>query len=115
MQAFFLCLNGRLFLLELMIAFLRNQTDFITDFGEGQGIMAGINAGRKALGKEEVILSRSGAYSGVWIDDLETKGTNEPYRVGQSCVGTIASYSIAYPARIISTFSRPGIVESIFL
>lgn len=41
----------------------------------GQGIMAGINAGRKALGKEEVILSRSDAYIGVLIDDLVTKGT----------------------------------------
>ena len=47
----------------------------------GQGIMAGINAGRKALGKEEVILGRSDAYIGVLIDDLVTKGTNEPYRL----------------------------------
>ncbi|MDM5300053.1 tRNA uridine-5-carboxymethylaminomethyl(34) synthesis enzyme MnmG [Bacillus pumilus] len=47
----------------------------------GQGIMAGINAGRKALGKEEVILSRSDAYIGVLIDDLVTKGTSEPYRL----------------------------------
>lgn len=47
----------------------------------GQGLMAGINAGRKALGKEEVILSRSDAYIGVLIDDLVTKGTNEPYRL----------------------------------
>ncbi|CAG9622883.1 tRNA uridine-5-carboxymethylaminomethyl(34) synthesis enzyme MnmG [Sutcliffiella rhizosphaerae] len=47
----------------------------------GQGIMAGINAGRRALGKEEVILSRSDAYIGVLIDDLVTKGTNEPYRL----------------------------------
>lgn len=47
----------------------------------GQGIIAGINAGRKALGKEELILSRSDAYIGVLIDDLVTKGTNEPYRL----------------------------------
>lgn len=47
----------------------------------GQGLMAGINAGRRALGKEEVILSRSDAYIGVLIDDLVTKGTNEPYRL----------------------------------
>ncbi|WP_210367590.1 tRNA uridine-5-carboxymethylaminomethyl(34) synthesis enzyme MnmG [Bacillus sp. REN3] len=47
----------------------------------GQGLMAGINAGRRALGKEEIILSRSEAYIGVLIDDLVTKGTNEPYRL----------------------------------
>jgi tRNA uridine 5-carboxymethylaminomethyl modification enzyme len=47
----------------------------------GQGLMAGINAGRRALGEEEVILGRSDAYIGVLIDDLVTKGTNEPYRL----------------------------------
>ncbi|KGR91851.1 tRNA uridine 5-carboxymethylaminomethyl modification protein [Ureibacillus massiliensis 4400831 = CIP 108448 = CCUG 49529] len=47
----------------------------------GQGIMAGINAAARALGKEEVILKRSEAYIGVLIDDLVTKGTNEPYRL----------------------------------
>ncbi len=47
----------------------------------GQGIMAGINAARKVLGKEPVILDRSEAYIGVLIDDLVTKGTSEPYRL----------------------------------
>ncbi|WP_041087415.1 tRNA uridine-5-carboxymethylaminomethyl(34) synthesis enzyme MnmG [Jeotgalibacillus soli] len=47
----------------------------------GQGLMAGINAARRAFKKEEVILSRSDAYIGVLIDDLVTKGTNEPYRL----------------------------------
>ncbi|WP_455662672.1 tRNA uridine-5-carboxymethylaminomethyl(34) synthesis enzyme MnmG [Pradoshia sp.] len=47
----------------------------------GQGLMAGINAGRRALNEEELILSRSEAYIGVLIDDLVTKGTNEPYRL----------------------------------
>lgn len=47
----------------------------------GQGLMAGINAAAKALGKKEVILDRSDAYIGVLIDDLVTKGTNEPYRL----------------------------------
>lgn len=47
----------------------------------GQGLMAGINAGLRALKKEEKVLSRSEAYIGVLIDDLVTKGTNEPYRL----------------------------------
>ncbi|KSU59098.1 tRNA uridine 5-carboxymethylaminomethyl modification protein [[Bacillus] enclensis] len=47
----------------------------------GQGLMAGINAACRALDKDEVILSRSDAYIGVLIDDLVTKGTNEPYRL----------------------------------
>ena len=46
-----------------------------------QGIIAGINAARKIQGKEPVILSRSDAYIGVLIDDIVTKGTNEPYRM----------------------------------
>jgi len=47
----------------------------------GQGIMAGINAARKVQGKEPVIIERSAGYIGVMIDDLVTKGTNEPYRL----------------------------------
>lgn len=47
----------------------------------GQGIIAGINAACRFLGKEPVILDRSQAYIGVLIDDLVTKGTNEPYRL----------------------------------
>ncbi|MBG9454342.1 tRNA uridine 5-carboxymethylaminomethyl modification protein [Lysinibacillus sphaericus] len=46
-----------------------------------QGLMAGMNAAASALGKEELILGRSDAYIGVLIDDLVTKGTNEPYRL----------------------------------
>ncbi|MFL6556297.1 MAG: tRNA uridine-5-carboxymethylaminomethyl(34) synthesis enzyme MnmG, partial [Bacillus sp. (in: firmicutes)] len=47
----------------------------------GQGLMAGINAGLNALGRDELVLSRSDAYIGVLIDDLITKGTNEPSRL----------------------------------
>ncbi|MFC5589967.1 tRNA uridine-5-carboxymethylaminomethyl(34) synthesis enzyme MnmG [Sporosarcina soli] len=46
-----------------------------------QGIMAGINAASRVLGKEECILGRADAYIGVLIDDLVTKGTSEPYRL----------------------------------
>ncbi|MEH7451417.1 tRNA uridine-5-carboxymethylaminomethyl(34) synthesis enzyme MnmG [Gottfriedia acidiceleris] len=47
----------------------------------GQGLIAGINAACRSLDKEELILDRSEAYIGVLIDDLVTKGTNEPYRL----------------------------------
>lgn len=47
----------------------------------GQGIIAGINAALKVKGEEPLILTRSDAYIGVLIDDLVTKGTNEPYRM----------------------------------
>jgi tRNA uridine 5-carboxymethylaminomethyl modification enzyme len=47
----------------------------------GQGIIAGINAARKVQGKEPVIIDRSQGYIGVMIDDLVTKGTNDPYRL----------------------------------
>ena len=46
-----------------------------------QGLVAGINAARKCFGKEPIIIDRSQGYVGVLIDDLVTKGTNEPYRM----------------------------------
>ncbi len=46
-----------------------------------QGLVAGINASLKILGKEPMILPRSSSYIGTLIDDLVTKGTNEPYRM----------------------------------
>ena len=46
-----------------------------------QGLMAGINASMKLLGKEQIVLKRSEAYIGVLIDDLVTKETHEPYRM----------------------------------
>ncbi|MDK9580247.1 tRNA uridine-5-carboxymethylaminomethyl(34) synthesis enzyme MnmG [Sneathia sanguinegens] len=46
-----------------------------------QGFLAGVNAGRKILGKSPIILDRNEAYIGVMIDDLITKNTPEPYRV----------------------------------
>lgn len=47
----------------------------------GQGLIAGINAALSALGKEPLILTRANSYIGLMIDDLITKGTDEPYRL----------------------------------
>lgn len=59
------------------------QTNGTSGYEEagGQGLMAGINAALKIQGKEPLILDRSDGYIGVMIDDLVTKGTNEPYRL----------------------------------
>ncbi len=59
------------------------QTNGTSGYEEAacQGLMAGINASLKIQGKEPLVLKRSDAYIGVLIDDLVTKGTNEPYRL----------------------------------
>ncbi|WP_159723113.1 tRNA uridine-5-carboxymethylaminomethyl(34) synthesis enzyme MnmG [Enterococcus sp. CSURQ0835] len=59
------------------------QTNGTSGYEEaaGQGLIAGINAALKIQGQDPLILKRSDGYIGVMIDDLVTKGTNEPYRL----------------------------------